>query len=91
MSAAQPSPSKVENRRERYTAALFESDGDRVPKRIADAEQTIVVRARELFLTGSDTIEEDQALGDALDCPACSAKLSATASSNCLVKNSSHS
>jgi hypothetical protein len=37
-----------------------------VPKRIADAEQAIVVRARQLFLTGSDTIEEDQALDDAL-------------------------
>jgi hypothetical protein len=61
MSAPQPSPSKVENWRELYTAALSESDRDRVPKRIADAEQAIVVRARELFLTGSDTIEEDQA------------------------------
>ena len=66
MSAPQPSPSKVENWRELYTAALSESDRDRVPKRIADAEQAIVVRARQLFLTGSDTIEEDQALDDAL-------------------------
>jgi hypothetical protein len=34
--------------------------------RIADAEQAIVARARELFSAGNDTIEEDQALDDAL-------------------------
>jgi hypothetical protein len=52
--------------RELYTAALFETDKNRVPTRIADAEKAIVARARELFSAGSDTIEEDQALDDAL-------------------------
>ena len=49
-----------------YTAALFETDKERVPARIADAEKAILVRARELFSAGPDTIDEDQALDDAL-------------------------
>jgi hypothetical protein len=52
--------------RELYTAALFETEKDRIPVRIADAEKAIVARARQLFSAGSDTIEEDQALDDAL-------------------------
>jgi hypothetical protein len=52
--------------RDLYTAALFETDKDRLPLRIADAEKAIVRRARELFSAGADTIEEDQALDDAL-------------------------
>jgi hypothetical protein len=52
--------------RELYTAALFETDGSQIPTRIADAEKAIVDRARELFAAGTDTIEEDQALDDAL-------------------------
>jgi hypothetical protein len=52
--------------RELYTAALFETDNNRLAARIADAEKAIVARARELFSAGSDTIEEDQALDDAL-------------------------
>jgi hypothetical protein len=54
------------NWKELYTAALFESDNGRLPGRIADAERAIVDRARELFSAGCDTIEEDQALNDAL-------------------------
>jgi hypothetical protein len=60
------SPSMPRNWREFYTAALFETDENRIPTRIADAEKAIVARARELFAAGSDTIEEDQALDDAL-------------------------
>jgi 2-keto-3-deoxy-galactonokinase len=56
----------VRNWRTLYTAALFETDKDRIPGRIADAEKAIVSRARELFAAGADTIEEDQALDDAL-------------------------
>jgi hypothetical protein len=52
--------------RELYTAALFETEKERIPERIADAERAIQVRARELFAAGTDTIEEDQALDDAL-------------------------
>ena len=60
------SPSVPRNWREFYTAALFETDENRIPTRIADAEKEIVARARELFAAGSDTIEEDQPLDDAL-------------------------
>jgi hypothetical protein len=60
---AQPMPG---NWRELYIAALFETDTMRIAERIADAEKAIVARARELFSAGADTIEEDQALDDAL-------------------------
>ena len=60
---AQPVPVQS---RELYSAALFETDSTRAPERIADAEKAIVARARELFSAGADTIEEDQALDDAL-------------------------
>jgi hypothetical protein len=59
-------PLPPRNWRELYTAALFETEKDRIPSRIADAEKAIVARARELFATGGDSIEEDQALDDAL-------------------------
>jgi hypothetical protein len=58
--------SNLENWRELYTAALFETDTDRLSARIAEAEQAIVSRARQIFSSGTDTIEEDQALDDAL-------------------------
>jgi hypothetical protein len=62
-----PSPTVfLRSWRELYSAALFETDKDRIPTRIADAEKAIVARARELFSAGADTIEEDQALDDAL-------------------------
>lgn len=63
----QPRPSSIVSHwRELYSAALFETDRNQIPFRIADAEKAIVARARELFSAGSDTIEEDQALDDAL-------------------------
>jgi len=52
--------------RELYKAALFETDRAKLPVRIADAEKAIVKRARQLFNTATDNIEEDQALDDAL-------------------------
>jgi hypothetical protein len=66
MTNGTPSLRSVQNWRTLYTAALFETDRSRVPARIAEAEQAIVARARELFSVGNDTIEEDQALDDAL-------------------------
>ena len=60
------SSSMSQNWRALYTAALFETDDHRLAARIADAEKAIVARARELFAAGADTIEEDQALDDAL-------------------------
>jgi hypothetical protein len=52
--------------RELYKAALFEKDRGQLPQRIAEAEKAIVKRGRELFGSTIDTIEEDQALDDAL-------------------------
>lgn len=49
-----------------YVAALLEGDRNRVPKLIAEAESAIAERARELFKTSGDHIEEEQAMGDAL-------------------------
>jgi hypothetical protein len=62
----QTSQTLLRSWRELYSAALFETDKNRIPNRIADAEKAIVARARELFSAGADTIEEDQALDDAL-------------------------
>jgi hypothetical protein len=61
-----PTVPPLANWRELYTAALFETDNGRLAGRIADAERAIIERARELFSAGADTIEEDQALDDAL-------------------------
>ena len=61
--AAQP---MFQTWRELYCAALFEADEDRIPSRIKEAEKAIVARGRELFGADVDTIEEDQALDDAL-------------------------
>lgn len=52
--------------RQLYTAALFETDRKQIPLRIVAAEKAIIARSRELFAASSDTIEEDQALDDAL-------------------------
>ena len=49
-----------------YRAALFETDRDKVPQRIAEAEHAIVTRIKELFGVETDHIEEDQILDDAL-------------------------
>lgn len=49
-----------------YQAALFETDRQMIPTRIADAEKAILARVRELFGAETDHIEEDQVLDDAL-------------------------
>jgi hypothetical protein len=64
--SATSSSLRLSSWRELYKAALFETNHEKLPERIADAEKAIVVRARELFASGADTIEEDQALDDAL-------------------------
>jgi len=66
MAAASSSFINVNQWHDLYKAALFETDRERIPARIAVAEHAIVARARELFFSGTDTIEEDQALDDAL-------------------------
>ena len=52
--------------RDLYQAALFETDRDRVPERIAEAEKAILARIKELFVVTADHIEEDLILDDAL-------------------------
>jgi len=52
--------------RDLYKAALFEVDTTRIPDRIAQAEEALVVRARELFHIAGDNIEEEQALDDTM-------------------------
>jgi hypothetical protein len=49
-----------------YKAALFELDATKRPERIAQAERSLVVRARELFEAAGDNIEEEQAVDDAM-------------------------
>jgi hypothetical protein len=49
-----------------YVAALLEGNVDRIPPLIADAERAIVDRARVLFTTPGDNIQEEEALDDAL-------------------------
>ncbi len=49
-----------------YKAALFELDKTTLPDRIAQAEEALVVRARELFHLAGDNIEEEQALDDTM-------------------------
>ena len=49
-----------------YKVALFELDADRVSDRIAEAKTALVTRARELFHSPGDNIEEEQAEDDAM-------------------------
>ena len=49
-----------------YHAALFETDRAKLPRRIAEAENAILARVKELFTVNCDHIEEDQILDDAL-------------------------
>lgn len=49
-----------------YIAALFEADHAILPDRIATAEAALVQRARELFYSPGDHIEEEEALDDAM-------------------------
>lgn len=49
-----------------YRAALFETDRTKVPGLIAEAENAILVRIKDLFTETADHIEEDLILDDAL-------------------------
>ena len=49
-----------------YQAAMFESDVNKLPDRIADAEAAVVLRARQLFFTSGDKFEEEESLDNAL-------------------------
>lgn len=58
------SPSK--NWKELYMAALYERDKNRVSERIANAEWALALRARELFHTGRENLQERQAVDAAI-------------------------
>jgi hypothetical protein len=49
-----------------YKAALFEPDVNKVSDRIVEAKRALVTRARELFHSAGDNIEEGQAVDDAM-------------------------
>lgn len=49
-----------------YIAALLEGDRAKLPSLINDAERAIVNRARELFQSQGDHIQEQEGLDDAL-------------------------
>ncbi len=52
--------------REVYQAALYEVDTDKIPRRIAEAEKAVVLRARELFQEAGDNGQETEALDDVM-------------------------
>jgi hypothetical protein len=52
--------------RDLYVTALLEGNEEKIPLLIANAEHAIVDRARELFGTPGDNIQEEEALDDAL-------------------------
>lgn len=52
--------------KELYQAAIHESDLNKLPERITDAETALVMRVRELFYTSGDKFEEEESLDDAM-------------------------
>ena len=70
MATAGNVPSQVWAWRDLYLNALMEANmeanKEKTPGRIADAEQAILNRAKELFKTPGDNIQEEEALDDAL-------------------------
>jgi hypothetical protein len=52
--------------RQFYKAALFELDANKVSDRVGEAETALVTRARELFHSAGDNIEEEQAIDDTM-------------------------
>jgi hypothetical protein len=49
-----------------YQASLFEADLKKLPERIGEAETAVAKRARELFVSDGDNIEEQESLEYAL-------------------------
>jgi len=49
-----------------YQAAMCESDVNKLPECIADAEAALVLRARQSFYTSGDSSEEQESLDDAM-------------------------
>lgn len=57
---------KANDWKDLYVAALLEGDKEKIPSLIDQAERAIVDRARELFRTAGDHIQEEEGLEDAL-------------------------
>ena len=66
MSATVAPAVSAKNWRDLYVAALLEGNEQRIPRLIAEAEQAIIDRARELFGASGDNIQEEEAMDDAL-------------------------
>ena len=49
-----------------YRAAISETNENMVAKRVSEAEEAVVARARELFSARGNNLEEKEALEDAL-------------------------
>jgi hypothetical protein len=49
-----------------YVSALYETQRDKLPERIAEAKKSIMARAQELLRAAGDNIEELEALDDVL-------------------------
>jgi hypothetical protein len=49
-----------------YQAAIWESDLNRLPERIAEAESALVTRMRDLWYASGDKFEEEDSLEDAM-------------------------
>lgn len=50
--------------RELYVAALFETNKERLPQRIGQSKQALILRARELFDSSGDHAAEEMAIDD---------------------------
>jgi hypothetical protein len=66
MALATNESTKANEWKDLYVAALLEGDKDKIPFLIGQAERAIVERARELFHTQGDHIQEEEGLEDAL-------------------------
>jgi hypothetical protein len=56
----------LESWKDLYQAAIFEPDLNKLPERIAEAESALIVRARALFYTAGESVEEGKSLRDAM-------------------------
>jgi hypothetical protein len=52
--------------KELYQAAILESDLNKLPERITEAEAALTLRARELFYATENDAEEGESLDDAM-------------------------
>jgi hypothetical protein len=59
-------PPNIKLWRELYKAAVFETDRNKLLKRIAEARMALIERARELFRDNGDRDNEGQAIDEAM-------------------------